>query len=73
MTAAHALHRAGIDFGLLEVRLQLEIDGGFYLTASAMGMRALGQFALVPDMEKGSTQFTKLQRHDHGGKDTEPK
>lgn len=71
MTAVHALHRAGIGSGLLEGQPRVEFEDGFDPTASAMEMRALGQLAIVPDMEKGSTQFTKLQRHDHGGKDAE--
>ena len=71
MTAAHALHRAGINFRLLEVHPRLEFDGGFNLTASAMGMR--GQLAILPDIRKGSTQLTKLQRHNRGEKYTVPK
>lgn len=69
MTAAHALQKAGIDFVLLESRPKIDFDGGCNLILSAMGMRALGQLGLLPDIEEGSTPLTKFQRLDHNGKD----
>ncbi|PVH90237.1 FAD/NAD(P)-binding domain-containing protein [Periconia macrospinosa] len=34
-----------------------------------MGLRALGQLGLLPDLEKGSTPLEKFQRIDHQGRD----
>ncbi|GAM82794.1 hypothetical protein ANO11243_007800 [Dothideomycetidae sp. 11243] len=69
LTAAHALHKAGLDFLLLESRPEIVADAGSGLVLSAMGLRALSQLGLLSAMNKESTPVDRFKRYDHKGKD----
>ena len=69
LTAAHALHKAGIDSLLLEQRPHVVIDTGSNLVMTPMGLRAMAQLDLLDDINAVSSPLSRIDRLDHSGRD----
>jgi 2-polyprenyl-6-methoxyphenol hydroxylase-like FAD-dependent oxidoreductase len=69
LTAAHALHRAGIDFLVLERRPEVVIDAGSNLVLSPVGLRTMTQLDIVGDLNAISSPLGRIDRLDHNGRD----
>ncbi|KAK1753554.1 hypothetical protein QBC47DRAFT_347547 [Echria macrotheca] len=67
LTAAHALHRANIDFTLLESRSSVVLDEGSNLVLLPIGLRLLGQLGLLDALNSVSSPLGKITRVDHSG------
>lgn len=69
LTAAQALHRAGIDFVVLERRPHVVIDAGSNLVLSPVGLRAMSQLGLLEALNAVSSALGRIDRLDHAGRD----
>ncbi|KAK0611226.1 hypothetical protein B0T14DRAFT_548519 [Immersiella caudata] len=67
LTAANALHQAGIDFVILESRPNIVIDAGSNLVLLPMGLRFLAQLGLLEVFNNVSSPLGKIKRFDHVG------
>lgn len=69
LTAAHAFHRAGIDFLLLERRPEMVVDAGSNLVLLPEGLRTMTQLGLADALNDISTPLSRIERLDHDGND----
>lgn len=67
LTTAHSLEKAGIDFVLLEQRKEVIIDAGSNLVLSPVGLKALAELGLGPQIDAVSTPLSRIERMDHQG------
>jgi 2-polyprenyl-6-methoxyphenol hydroxylase-like FAD-dependent oxidoreductase len=68
LTAAHALHAAGINFLMLERRQEIVIDAGSNLVLSPIGLRTLAQLGLRQSIDAVSSPLGRIDRLDHKGR-----
>lgn len=69
LTAAHALHKAGIDCVVLERRPAAVIDAGSNLVLSPLGLSVLYQLGLGEAIKGVSSPLGRIDRLDHQGRD----
>ncbi len=67
LTAAHALHLAGIDFVVLERRTTLLEDLGASLVLAPHNLRVMHQFGILDDLLAVGHEITHNRTFDLGG------